>query len=89
MCNGGGPACLRLRVVLTDKELAAMLQGVVFNDTLYASLKGWITKHYRDKLEPADLADPSLYIESCRALDELTKLLKLGSLYSFQKNITA
>ena len=32
MRNGGGPACLRLRVVLTEEELAAANQGVILDN---------------------------------------------------------
>jgi succinylarginine dihydrolase len=84
MCNGGGPACLRLRVMLMDEELAAMHQGVIFTDALYESLKEWINKHYREKLSSEDLADPKLLEESREALDELSRLLGLGNIYSFQ-----
>ena len=34
-----------------------------------------VTKHYRDKLNPADLLDNNLLQESYRFLDELTQLL--------------
>jgi succinylarginine dihydrolase len=84
MCNGGGPACLRIRVMLTDEELAAMHQGVIFTDALYESLKKWINKHYREKLSSEDLADPKLLEESRAALDELSRLLGLGRIYAFQ-----
>jgi succinylarginine dihydrolase len=84
MRNGGGPACLRLRVVLTDAELAAMHQGVLFTDRLHDELHAWITRHYREQLAPSDLADPKLLAESRTALDELTHILSLGSIYEFQ-----
>lgn len=84
MRNGGGPACLRLRVVLNDKELAAINPAVQLTDDLYLQLRSWIEKHYRDELKVEDLADPSLLMESRTALDELSKLLKLGSIYPFQ-----
>ena len=84
MRNGGGPACLRLRVVLTDAELAAAHQGVFLTDTLHARLIAWVNKHYRDELRPADLADPTL-LEECRtALDQLTGIIGLPRLYDFQ-----
>jgi succinylarginine dihydrolase len=85
MKNGGGPACLRLRVVLTESEQQAVSPGVWINDTLFARLDAWIGKHYRDRLAPADLADPKLLDESRTALDELTQILGLGSLYDFQR----
>jgi succinylarginine dihydrolase len=85
MKNGGGPACLRLRVVLNDAERAAVNPGVWMNDTLFARLDGWIDAHYRDQLASADLADPKLLGESRTALDELTTILGLGAVYDFQR----
>jgi succinylarginine dihydrolase len=85
MRNGGGPACLRLRIVLSEEELGAVHPHVFLNDSLYQSLKLWIEKHYRDRLIPSDLADPQLLEETRQALDSLTKILKLGSVYDFQK----
>jgi succinylarginine dihydrolase len=84
MNNGGGPACLRLRVVLSDHERSRVNPAIFLTDKLYESLKAWITRHYRDRLTPADLADPKLLDESRRALDELTAMLSLGSVYRFQ-----
>jgi succinylarginine dihydrolase len=44
-----------------------------------------VKKHYREKLTPPDLADPRFLDETRRALDELTRLLGLGSIYPFQR----
>ncbi|MDB2384520.1 N-succinylarginine dihydrolase [Endozoicomonas sp.] len=85
MSNGGGPACLRLRVVMRDDELSSMHQACLFSDTLYAKLTQWIYTHYRDRLTDKDLADPLLLEESNAALNNLTDILELGSLYSFQQ----
>jgi succinylarginine dihydrolase len=85
MNNGGGPACLRLRVVLTEAERAAVNPRSWIDAALWAELDTWVQKHYRDRLVAADLADPQLLDESRRALDELTRLLGLGSLYDFQR----
>ncbi|HTR05195.1 MAG TPA: N-succinylarginine dihydrolase [Paraburkholderia sp.] len=85
MKNGGGPACLRLRVVLTEEERAATAPGVWMNDALFTRLDAWIERHYRDRLAPQDLTDPALLQESRTALDELTQILGLGSLYDFQR----
>ena len=84
MRNGGGPACLRLRVVLTKPERAALPPRVLLTAATYAALTAWVKKHYRDKLAAADLADSLLLEEARRALDELTQLLGLGSIYPFQ-----
>jgi succinylarginine dihydrolase len=85
MRNGGGPACLRLRVRLTDDERAAVRANVFWTPELARALEAWVGKHYRDRLSPADLADPRLARASMEALDELTTLLRLGSVYDFQK----
>ena len=84
MNGGGGPACLRLRVVLDEREEAAIAPGVRFSPALDVKLTGWIERHYRDRLRPSDLADPQLIDETMRALDELTQLLGLPSIYPFQ-----
>ncbi|KPQ24705.1 MAG: succinylarginine dihydrolase [Halomonas sp. HL-48] len=84
MRNGGGPACLRLRVVLSETERAALTGRVLLTDALYDELTAWVERHYRDRLAPDDLADPALAEESLTALDELTQLLKIGSVYPFQ-----
>jgi len=85
MRNGGGPACLRLRVPLTVDERAAIRGRVLLDEALAADLDAWIRRHYRDRLLPADLADPALLDESRRALDELVTLLALPPLYPFQR----
>ncbi|MBA2367861.1 MAG: N-succinylarginine dihydrolase [Candidatus Protochlamydia sp.] len=84
MQNGGGPACLRLRVVLNQKEQAAMLPTVLLTDLLYQRLVAWVETHYRESLTLKDLADPELLKETRAALDALTDILKLGPIYPFQ-----
>jgi succinylarginine dihydrolase len=84
MANGGGPACLRLRVPLTPLERAALRGRVVLDDELDAALEAWIGRHYRDRLAPPDLRDPALLDETRRALDELTQVLRLTAVYAFQ-----
>ena len=85
MRNGGGPACLRLRVPLTPEERAHIHANVFLDDALAAALDAWIRRNYRDRLAPEDLADPALLDESRRALDEISQLLRLGSVYPFQQ----
>lgn len=82
MHNGGGPACLRLRVLLNDRELAAVHPGVMFTDGLYHQLCEWVERHYREKLSIEDLTDVKLVEEIHNALQELEKILQLPGLYS-------
>lgn len=84
MRNGGGPACLRLRVPLDGDQRTAMRGRLMLTPALLDELEAWVLRHYRDRLAPADLADPSLLDESRRALDELTALLQLPAVYPFQ-----
>jgi succinylarginine dihydrolase len=85
MRNGGGPACLRLRVPLMPAELAAVNPRALFSAERHAELVAWADRRYREELRPTDLADPKLLDESRTALDELTAILGLGSIYDFQR----
>ncbi len=85
MRNGGGPACLRQRIVLTDEERQAANQAVFMDEQLYDKLTHWVKQHYRDRMSAVDLADHQLLVESRTALDELTQILQLGSVYPFQR----
>jgi succinylarginine dihydrolase len=80
MNNGGGPACLRLRVVLDESQQSRFCQSVRLTDSLYETLVGWVEKHYRQELAPGDLRDPKLLVETRDAIQELESLLKLSLL---------
>lgn len=82
MANGGGPACLRLRLPLAAPQAAALPTRL--DTALIGRLEDWVDRHYRDRLAGTDLADPDLIDEGRRALDALTALFGLGSLYAFQ-----
>lgn len=76
MSNGGGPACLRLRVVLTEEELQAVAKPYVFRDeSQIDALCEWVKTYYREDLYPSDLQDPQLKVESDKALQALKSLL--------------
>lgn len=77
MNNGGGPACLRLRVVLTESQQGKIHQGVVLTERLAEELESWINSHYRESLVPEDLRDPKLLDESFAALEALAPILQL------------
>jgi len=85
MRNGGGPACLRLRVAMTEGELACSHQGVLLTDGLYGSLIAWVEKHYPEDLSGSDLLDAALARRLTDALDELTAIMDLPGLYPFQR----
>ncbi|MDF1807412.1 MAG: N-succinylarginine dihydrolase [Hyphomonas sp.] len=80
MRNGGGPACLRLRVVMTDDEIDACHQGVLMDEETIDELQEVVRRTYRDRLAPADLADP-LFANECReAREALLGVLDLEGL---------
>lgn len=85
MANGGGPACLRLRVVLTPEEMRAVNPAVMMNDALFNRLNDWVDRYYRDRLTQADLVDPQLLREGREALEALSAILQLGPVYPFQR----
>ncbi|MFP1847757.1 N-succinylarginine dihydrolase [Lonsdalea quercina] len=85
MRNGGGPACLRLRVALNDEERQAVNPQVMMTDALFDTLNQWVDRYYRDRLSAGDLADPQLLREGREALDALTSILGLGAVYEFQR----
>lgn len=84
MQNGGGPACLRLRVQMTTAEVAAVNPSFLLNNDKLDQLSRWVERHYRDELSPADLLDPAFALENFAALDDLCSEFKLGTLYDFQ-----
>lgn len=85
MQNGGGPACLRQRIVLSSDDRAAVQARVFWDEALGAELEDWVRRRYRDQLVAADLADPQLHRDNLAALDELTGILRLGNVYDFQR----
>jgi succinylarginine dihydrolase len=84
MRNGGGPACLRLRIALTDAEAAAADQRFLMDEAKISVLEQWVSRTYPDEIKPEDMADIQLHRQCLSALDELTTLLGLGNLYAFQ-----
>ena len=85
MMNGGGPACLRFKITVNNNEFNQINEKFLLTPKKLMDLRALVTKHYRDKLNPADLVDNNLVQESYRFLDELTQLLDLGNVYDFQK----
>lgn len=75
MANGGGPACLRLRLPLTAPMLTRLAPGMLLDETRITVLEAWVDRHYRDTLTRDDLADPLLLEEWQRAHAELSHLL--------------
>lgn len=85
MANGGGPACLRLRVVLDETSWAQVADGVKINAPRLDRLEHWVNRHYREQLTGTDLGDHRLLTECHAALNELTEIIDLPEFYPFQR----
>ena len=85
MHNGGGPACLRLRMELLPREEKNVNPVFMMNAERFTQIENWINRYYRKKIEIRDLSDFALLEESRQALDALTQILGCGSIYSFQQ----
>lgn len=69
MANGGGPACLRLRISLTEAQLASLPSGIWLDESLYERLAHWIASWYPESMQLSDLADIH-WVEHCRGAQQ-------------------
>ncbi len=77
MANGGGPACLRLRVVA---DPATIDPRFLVDEARLDRIAGCVERHWPEAIAPADLADPALTEQVIRARAALLELLELGAL---------
>lgn len=79
MNNGGGPACLRLRVPMNDAQISAMQKSVnmLADEKLLDGIAQIIESEYPDQLSAKDLADPKLYRCSKKVTKRLGELMRL------------
>ena len=74
MANGGGPACLRLRVVCDPAEIDPRF----LLDERKADTIGLVTaQHWPEQIDPADLGDPALAAQVTGARQALLEALDL------------
>lgn len=79
MRNGGGPACLRLRVPMSPLQVEALRAqvNVLVDDELLEKTGAIIERFYPESLTAGELADPAHY-HHCRAMRaELLALMRL------------
>ncbi|HMG47335.1 MAG TPA: N-succinylarginine dihydrolase [Allosphingosinicella sp.] len=77
MANGGGPACLRLRVVA---DPATVDPRFLADEAKLDRIAGCIAGHWPERIAPADLADPALPDRLEAARRALYALLDLETL---------
>jgi succinylarginine dihydrolase len=77
MANGGGPACLRLRVVADPATVdPRFLVDAAKLDRIAALIEAW----WPERIDPADLANPELVGRVAAARSALLSALDLGEL---------
>jgi succinylarginine dihydrolase len=84
MANGGGPACLRLRVPLTTEELNSLRPSIFMNENTYEKLAEIINKYYINNLTIEHLLDTKFLQYSQEALDQISQVLGLYPIYDWQ-----
>jgi succinylarginine dihydrolase len=77
MANGGGPACLRLRVVA---DPATVDPRFLVDAEKLDRIAGIIAAWWPERIDPADLADPELQGRIAAARSALLSALDLGEL---------
>jgi succinylarginine dihydrolase len=81
MANGGGPACLRLRVPLSPLELGRIKQSVLLTDILCSELEKIIEYYYIENLTIEQFFDQHFLAHTKKGLAEIGKVLGLGAIY--------
>ena len=77
MKNGGGPACLRLRVILNEEEIQSANPKIFYSKELHEGLEEIINKYYPEELTIADLVNQDMLdkLNECyTAFEELIKV---------------
>jgi succinylarginine dihydrolase len=78
MANGGGPACLRLRVVADPQTVDARF---LLDERKADRIEAVVARTWPEQIDPADLGDPTLaatVVTARRALLETLELTELG-----------
>jgi succinylarginine dihydrolase len=80
MKNGGGPACLRLRIQMTIEQVGALSQhtGALMDEDRLSRLEKLVGLYYPGKLMPEDLRKLKLYENGRKLLAELGEMMKIA-----------
>lgn len=77
MANGGGPACLRLRVVADPETVDPRF---LLDEATAKRIEAAIARHWPEQIDPADLGSEALAISVRAARASLLETLKLSEL---------
>ncbi|WP_133031119.1 N-succinylarginine dihydrolase [Sphingomonas sp. PP-CE-1G-424] len=78
MRNGGGPACLRLRVQVDEDALASIDPRFLLNETICTRIEDVIAREWPEAIGFDDLGDPQLWERCARARAAMTRALGFG-----------
>jgi succinylarginine dihydrolase len=79
MANGGGPACLRLRVVC---DPATVDPRFLVDEAKLVSIAAIVSKHWPESIDPNRLDDPALWAAVEDAREALLHAVDLTELLS-------
>ncbi len=80
MANGGGPACLRLRIVC---DPATVDPRFLVDHAKLDTMAAIVTAHWPESIAPEDLGKPSLWAAITNARSHMLTALQLSALLSF------
>jgi succinylarginine dihydrolase len=80
MKNGGGPACLRLRVVVSLEEQAALDQRFLLDAHKISALEAVIRQTYPEELTPEGLGEAEFHAQALSAWQAVFETLGLNEL---------
>lgn len=78
MRNGGGPACLRLRVAVSDEAFAAIDPRFLLDHAKADRMAQVIEAHWPERIAPEDLGNPALWRQCRTARAALLETLGFG-----------
>jgi succinylarginine dihydrolase len=85
LANGGGPACLRLRMAVTEQQFRAISERSAIADAeLLDRLERIVDDRYQEALTLEQLGDPAFAQECLSTLEEVAGLLGYRKIYEFQ-----
>ncbi len=78
MRNGGGPACLRLRVPASEAAIQAIAPGFLLDEPRWDALVRLVEHWWPETITPVDLRNPNLWDAAAAAHDALEALIDAG-----------
>ncbi len=76
MANGGGPACLRLRAMLSEDEIQRLNPKLQLTEKLFDQLSAVVGKFYLESLTARDFCQPEFIEQLARIELELMKAIE-------------